>query len=353
MTAVKLEELFKATQDHDASDLHVVPDYPPTLRVHNELIMVPGSQVLSKTDTQTLLRSILNKEQIEELDTNKEIDFGYSWGEARFRINYYTAKGGLCATCRLIPKRIKTLEELHMPASLHHLSNASNGLVLLTGPTGEGKSTTIAAILNEINQREKKHIVTVEDPIEFIYPVGKSVISQRELHADTHSWTKALRSVLREDPDVVLVGEMRDLDTIQAAMTIAETGHLVFSTLHTNSTPEAINRIIDVFPGHQQNQIRNQLATVLRAVIYQKLIPNTQKTGRVPALEILFNVPAVSSLIREGKTFMIDNVLETGEEQEMILFDKYLANLYKQSLITREDAFTYSIRRKELEKYIT
>jgi len=224
--------------------------------------------------------------------------------------------------------------------------------VLLTGPTGEGKSTTIAAIIDEINNNSPRHIITIEDPIEFVYTPNQSIISQRELHSDTHSWSKALRSVLREDPDVVLIGEMRDHDTIQAALTIAETGHLVFSTLHTSSTPEAINRIVDVFPGAQQNQIRSQLASVLRSVIYQRLIPNIQKTGRVPALEILFNSSAVKSLIREAKAFMLDSILETGEEQEMILFEKYLSRLYKQNMISRESAFGYATRSKEIEKFI-
>ncbi|QQS43572.1 type IV pilus twitching motility protein PilT [Candidatus Roizmanbacteria bacterium] len=349
---MKLEELFQQTLEKGASDLHIIPDYPPMLRIHNDLVPVQGSSALTKEQTEALLEKILNESQQDELHTNKETDFGYEWGDIRFRINYYHVKGGLAGAFRLIPKKLKTLEELAIPSTLHKLAKYSNGLVLLTGPTGEGKSTTISALLNEINITEKKHIITIEDPIEFVYPTGKSIISQRELHSDTHSWSKALRSVLREDPDVVLVGEMRDLETIQAALTIAETGHLVFSTLHTNSTPEAINRIIDVFPGHQQNQIRNQLATVLKAVVYQRLVPNFQKNGRIPSLEILFNTPAVSSLVREGKTFMIDNVLETGEEHEMILFDKYLSRLYKQNLISREDAYAYAIRTKEIEKFM-
>lgn len=350
---MKLEELFKQTLDKGASDLHIIPGYPPMLRVNNNLVAAYGGTVLTKENTTTLLEQLLNDQQKDELHTNKETDFGFEWGDVRFRINYYYEKGGLAAAFRLIPKKLKTLEELSVPTTLHKLAKYSSGLVLLTGPTGEGKSTTISALLNEINMTEAKHIVTIEDPIEFIYPSGKSIISQRELHSDTHSWTKALRSVLREDPDVVLVGEMRDLETIQAAVTIAETGHLVFSTLHTNSTAEAVNRIIDVFPGHQQNQIRNQLTTVLKAVIYQRLIPNIQKNGRIPSFEILFNTPAVSSLIREGKIFMIDNILETGEEQEMIIFDKYLSRLYKQNLISRDDAYAYAIRGKEIEKFMT
>src|SRR3989338_6730857 len=253
---------------------------------------------------------------------------------------------------RVIVGQIPSIEQLNLPAAMHQFAKMNEGLVLLTGPTGEGKSTTIASILNEINLNLEKHIVTIEDPVEYIYQSAKSIISQRELHGDTHSWVKALRSVLREDPDVVLIGEMRDFDTIQAALTIAETGHLVFSTLHTSSTPEAINRIIDVFPAHQQNQIRSQLSSVLKAVVAQRLLPNLDQTGRLPAGEVLMNNPSVAATIRESKNFMIDNILETGEDQGMLLFEKYLSRLYKQNLITRETAFDYALRPSEIRKFI-
>jgi twitching motility protein PilT len=207
-------------------------------------------------------------------------------------------------------------------------------------------------MINDLNLKEAKHIVTIEDPIEFVYPPGRAIISQRELHQDTHSWTVALRSVLREDPDVVLIGEMRDLDTIQAAITVAETGHLVFATLHTSSTPEAVNRMIDVFPSGQQNQIRNQLAAVLRVIITQRLLPTIDKTARIPALEVLVNVPAVAAIIREGKLFLLDNVLETEEKQGMILFEKYLYKLYQQGLISKEDAIQHAVRISEIKKFI-
>ena len=222
----------------------------------------------------------------------------------------------------------------------------------MTGPTGEGKSTTLSSLINAINRREAKQIVTVEDPIEFVYPPGLSIISQRELHQDTHSWTAALKSVLREDPDVVLIAEMRDFDTIQAAITVAETGHLVFGTLHTSSTPEAINRIIDVFPSEQQNQIRSQLASVLKVIMTQRLLPTIDKGTRVPALEILVNIPAVSSVIREGKTFMLDNILETEEKENMIIFEKSLARLYQEGKITREEAYLHAVRPNEIKKFI-
>ena len=347
-----ITELFAMTIEKKGSDLHIVAGYSPAVRVHNKLIQIKSMEAIPPEKAKSMLLSILTDSQKDELTTNKEIDFAYEWKEYRFRVNYYYSRGSFSASFRVIPTKIKTIEELNLPLSLHNYAKFNDGLVLLTGPTGEGKTTTIAAIINEINLTQEKHIITIEDPVEFIYPAGKSIISQRELHTDTHSWSKALRSVLREDPDIVLIGEMRDFDTIQAALTIAETGHLVFSTLHTSSTPEAINRIVDVFPGEQQKQIRTQLASVLRAVVTQRLVPNIDETSRVPAVEILLNIPSVSSLIREGKAFMIDNVLETGGEQEIVLFEKYLAHLYKQNLISRETAFSYAQRPNEIKKFI-
>lgn len=348
-----ITELFKVAAEKRASDLHIITNYYPTIRVNDKLTQLKTEKVLAAEDVKLMLYKILTPEQKDEFETNKEIDFSHEWGEYRYRVNYYHVRGALAAAFRVIPQKIPTIEELSLPASLHKFAQIKEGLILLTGPTGEGKSTTIASILNEINLNQEKHIITIEDPIEYIYPQGKSIISQRELHGDTHSWTKALRSVLREDPDVVLIGEMRDFDTIQAAMTIAETGHLVFSTLHTGSTPDAINRIVDVFPANQQNQIRHQLASVLKGVVSQRLVPHISGTSRVPALEILLNSPAVSSLIREGKVYMIDNVLETAEDQEMIIFEKYLAMLYKQNSISREVAQGYALRENEVKKFVT
>src|SRR3989339_26974 len=256
---MNIEELFKYTDSKDASDLHIVPGYRPTIRLNDTLMPIQSEHIMTQDDTRSLLTPLLNNTQKEEFEINKEIDFGYEWKDVRFRINYYFMRGGHAASFRLIRHNIKSIEDLNLPNTFHKFSKMSEGLILLTGPTGEGKSTTIAAILDEINNNSQRHIITIEDPIEFVYTPKQSIISQRELHADTHSWSKALRSVLREDPDVVLIGEMRDHETIQAALTIAETGHLVFSTMHTNSTPEAVNRIVDVFPGSQQNQIRSQL----------------------------------------------------------------------------------------------
>ena len=350
--SLTLNDLFTYTTEKGASDLHIIPGYQPTIRVHDVLLPVQGTVPLEGQAIKGLLKSILNSHLQEEFEHNREVDFGFEWKEIRFRVNYYYVRGNQAGAFRLIPKKIPTVEELNLPSTFHKYSKLKDGLVLLTGPTGEGKSTTIAAILNEVNQNQQRHIITVEDPIEFVYPSAKSIISQRELHSDTFSFGKALRSVLREDPDIVLIGEMRDQETIQAALTIAETGHLVFSSLHTSSTPEAINRIVDVFPGAQQRQIRGQLSSVLKSIVYQRLLPNVENNARIPCLEILFNTPAISALIRENKAFMIDNVLETGEEQEMILFEKYLSRLYKQNAISRETAYSYALRTKEIEKFI-
>lgn len=351
-TASAIRDLFKQTIEREGSDLHLICGYYPTIRVNNDLYPLKISEILTSEKMEKMIFSILTEEQKENLLANKEIDFGLEFEGNRLRANVYYTKSRLAAVFRIIPGAIKTIDQLKLPAIFNTLTERSHGLVLITGPTGEGKSTTLASMINKINMNEGKHIITIEDPIEFTYPEGKSIVSQRELHLDTHSWTIALRSVLREDPDVVLVGEMRDYDTIQAVLTIAETGHLVFSTLHTSTTPEAINRIIDVFPSHQQNQIKNQLSSVLQAVISQRLVPDINNKSRVPALEILINTPAVASLIREGKIFMIDNILETEEKQEMILFEKYLMKLYKQGMISRETALKYAIRSSEIKKFV-
>jgi len=252
---------------------------------------------------------------------------------------------------RLIPAEIQTVEQLLLPANFKNLSNYNSGLVLVTGPTGEGKSTTLASIINQVNLNRQAHIITIEDPIEYVYPKGKAVVSQRELHQDTHSWNIALRSVLREDPDVVLVGEMRDYESTQLVLTIAETGHLVFSTLHTTSAPETINRIIDMFPSHQQNQVKAQLAGALKAIVSQRLLPRSDVRGRIPAVELLYNNSAVSSIIRDGKPYLLDNVLQTSDSEGFIFFERYLAQLLKEGKISKQTAEAYALRPKDLEKY--
>ena len=347
-----INTLLKLTIERQASDLHLAPDYFPTLRINGELYPLKITELVTQENAESMLFSILNPEQKTNLIANKEIDFGFEYSGYRFRGNIYYSKGKLAAVFRLIAANIKTIEDLMLPPIFHHLTQVNHGLVLITGPTGEGKSTTLASMINEINVNQAKNIITIEDPIEYVYPQAKSVISQRELHLDTHSWTVALRSVLREDPDVVLVGEMRDYDTIQAVLTIAETGHLVFSTLHTSTTPEAINRIIDVFPAHQQNQVRSQLSSVLQAVVSQRLIPDATKTTRVPALEILLNNSAVGSIIRDGKVFLLDNVLETEEKSDIIMFEKYMTKLYQRGVITKETAYQYAIREQVIKKFL-
>lgn len=349
---MEIQQLLQISIDKSVSDLHLIVGYYPTIRINNDLFPLRQTEVITQELMQKMIFSILSEELKENLMANKEIDFGYDHAGYRFRCNVYYAKGKLAAAFRLIPSKIKTIDELKLPPVFHDFIKFKQGLVLVTGPTGEGKSTTLASMINEINLESAKHIITIEDPIEYVYPAGKSIISQRELHQDTHSWGVALKSVLREDPNIVLVGEMRDYDTIQSVITVAETGHLVFSTLHTGSTPETIDRIIDVFPAHQQNQVRNQLASVLKVVIAQRLVPDVKQEGRLPALEIMMNTKAVSSVIREGKNFMLDNILETSEEGGMILLEKYLLKLYQAGQITKDTALAYSIRPNEIKKFI-
>lgn len=349
---MNLSELLQITNDKNASDLHIISGYAPTIRVSGELYQLTTMASITPEEAQEMIFSIINNEQKENLISNREIDISYESNNNRFRANIYFSKGSLAAVFRLIPIKIKTIEELALPIILHKCVNYKQGLVLLTGPTGEGKSTTLASIINEINDKHTRHIITIEDPIEYIYQKAKSIISQRQLHEDTHSWNIALKSALREDPDVILVGEMRDYETIQLVLTAAETGHLVFSTLHTNSTPEAIDRIIDIFPSNQQNQIKNQLATVLKFVLSQRLLPKINSSERIPAVEIMLNNSAIAATIREGKTYLINNILETSEDEGFVLFEKNLFSLYKLGIISKETAFEYAIRPKELEKFI-
>lgn len=350
---ITLQELIKIAVERNASDIHIIAGYFPTIRVNEELYAIRTTQPITKKDAEDLLLPILNDSQRTSFLKDRSYDFSYEFEGRRFRINYYQTKGAPAATIRLIPPNIKTITDLVLPTIFYEFARVKSGLILITGPTGEGKSTTLASIINEININQSRHIITIEDPIEYMYPIAKSIVSQRELSTDTNSFGDALKGVLREDPDVVLIGEMRDLETTQAALTIAETGHLVFSTLHTSSTPESINRIIDIFPAHQQNMVRSQLSTILRAVVAQRLIPSLTGRGRIPAVEILLNTPGVASTIREGKTHLLDNMIETGEEQGMLLFEKYLMRLYQQGQISKEVAYSYALRPAEIRKLIT
>lgn len=347
-----LSQLLQVTIDKQASDLHIVSGYFPAIRINGDLYQLNTYPVLTPEVARAILFSILTDEQKENLLANKEIDLGYDFNGNRFRGNVYFSKNAINAEFRLIPSKIRTLEELSLPSYLYKLTGVGQGLILVTGPTGEGKSTTLASLINDINAKNSKHIVTIEDPIEYVYPKLKSIITQRELHQDTHSWGIALRSALRQDPDVILIGEMRDYETIQLAMTAAETGHLVLSTLHTTSTPETVNRIIDIFPSNQQNQIRSQLSSTLCAIIMQKLLPRIDEVGRIPAIEVLINNPAIASTIRDGKYHFINNILETSEEGGMILYEKYLAKLYREGKISKESALAYCIRQGMFEKFI-
>lgn len=336
-----------------ASDLHLIPDFYPAIRVNNEIYQLKTTEIVTEEIANQLIFSLLNEQQKEILFANKQLDFAHQYNNFRFRCNAYYTKGRLAIAIRMLDNKIKTIEELNLPKIFHQFINYNQGLVIITGPTGEGKSTTLASLINEINFNQSKHVITIEDPIEYIYQPAKSIISQRELYQDAHSWTIALKAALREDPDVVLVGEMRDYDSIQLVLTIAETGHLVFSTLHTSTTPEAINRIIDVFPSHQQDQVRLQLSSVLKAVVAQRLLPTIDKSQRIPAVELLFNNSAVANIIREARYHMLSNVLQTSESDEMILFEKYLIGLLEKNLITKETALTYAFRKKELTKLMT
>lgn len=349
---MNINDFLQIVIEKEGSDIHIIPDYYPTIRIGGELYQLTTMPRITAEDSERSLLALLKDEQKEIFLTNRELDLAVNYNNNRFRVNLYYAKGVVCGSFRLIPSTIKTLEDLNLPAVLRRSVDLRQGLVLLTGPTGEGKSTTLASIINEINNKYAKHIITIEDPIEYIYPVSKSIISQRELHQDTHSWSASLKAALREDPDVILVGEMRDFDTISLVLTSAETGHLVFSTLHTNSAPESIDRVIDAFPPHQQNQIRNQLSVVLKMIVTQRLLPKQGTTERVPATEILINNQAISTTIRDGKTFQIGNILETSEREGQLIFEKSLFSLFQQGLISRETAFSFAIRPKELEKFI-
>jgi len=350
---IKIEDFLKLAIDKNASDLHLIPEYPPSLRIEGQIYFINHFPPLEEKQLEEALFSLLNDEQKQILLTNKEFDFSKEYADNRFRINLYYTKNGLSASFRLIPKKIKTLEELNLPHFLYKICDLTQGFVLVTGPTSHGKSSTLASLINTINLKYPYHIITIEDPIEYVYPKGLSIISQRELYSHTYSWNKALKSALREDPNVILVGEMRDYETISLSLTAAETGHLVFSTLHTNSAPETIDRIIDAFPSHQQNQIRIQLASVLKMIVVQRLLPHSSGSGRIPAIEVLVNTSAVSNLIREAKTHLLTGVLEIEEKEGSILFEKYLTNLYYKGLISRKTAFSYAIRPKELEKFIS
>lgn len=343
-----INELLSTTIARNASDLHLVSSNPPAIRVKGELVRLPAFPDLTASDIEQLVFSIISPAQKEVIITNKELDFSISYelkegGSVRFRVNAYYQRGSLAASFRLIPSKIKTIEELNLPPLLHEFAKLREGFILVTGPTGQGKSTTLATIIDEINKNKAAHIVTLEDPIEYVYPKRKAILSQREMQEDTHSWRNALRSILREDPDVVYIGEMRDLDTISSGLTIAETGHLVFSTLHTNSASQTVDRIIDIFPQGDRDQIRMQLSMVLSGVISQRLVPGVSGE-RVPVCEILIGTSPIKNTIREGKTHLIDNIIQTSGDAGMMIFEDNLKQLVEQNIISHQVALEYALR---------
>lgn len=346
-----IQQLFAETIRLKASDLHLVAGYPPMLRVDGRLTPVSATAPLTPPDLEGLIFQIVVGNQKELFITNKEIDFSFAGQGGRFRANVYYQQGSVAADFRLIPNKIRSIDELGLPPICHNFTKLRQGFVLVTGPTGHGKSTTLASMIQKINETASHHIVTIEDPIEYVYSKGLSIISQREMHQDTHSWTVALRSVLREDPDVVLIGEMRDFETIQAAITIAETGHLVFATLHTNSAAQTIDRIVDVFPQNQQTQVRLQLANVLEGVLSLRLIP-ALGGGRIVVGEVMTATPAIRTTIRDGKTHLIDNIIQTSAELGMMTMETALANAVKSGRITVDTASAYAVRPEELGRIL-
>ena len=347
-----MEVLLERLITLGGSDLHLTTQTPPQVRVHGHLEPIEGVAPLTADDTKALVYSMLDDRQIFKFESDMELDFSFGiQGLARFRANIFNQRGAVAAVFRAIPFEIKTFTDLGLPPAVSELCKKPRGLVLVTGPTGSGKSTTLAAMIDKVNQDRKEHILTIEDPIEFIHAHKNCVVNQREVNADTQTFNAALRTALRQDPDVILIGEMRDLETIETALRIAETGHLTFATLHTNSAASTINRIIDVFPAGQQSQIRSQLALVLEGILCQTLLPNSVGDGRVMGLEILMPNPAIRNLIREDKVHQIYSMMQTGQDKSgMQTMNQSLAALYQQGSITLETALQRSPNQDELKE---
>jgi twitching motility protein PilT len=336
-----------------ASDLHITAGAPPSVRVRGRLVALDGYPELTPTDTREVVYSILNNDQRQRLETDWQIDFAYSIpGRARFRVNAYYQRSAIGAAFRLIPNEVTPIDTLGLPSVVHEFTKKPRGLVLVTGPTGSGKSTSLASMIDEINETREEHIMTVEDPIEFLHGHKKCLVNQRELGSDAQSFGSALKAALRQDPDVILVGEMRDLETMSTALTAAETGHLVFATLHTQDTPQSIDRIIDVFPPSQQHQVRVQLSVALQGIMTQTLLPTADGSGRIVACEVLVPTPAVRNLIREGKTHQIYSVLQTSSSAGMQTMDAALATLVRNGKITRQLAEARSTTPEELRRLL-
>ncbi|MBQ3429848.1 type IV pilus twitching motility protein PilT [Candidatus Saccharibacteria bacterium] len=351
-SGLRIETLLEECIRRNASDIHLQVGLPPVLRVDGKLLAMSGLPVLTPQMVEGLVFSTLDEGQQKILVKDKEFDYSFAFGElGRFRANAFHERGNLALALRLIPSKIKTVAELGLPPVIESFSEYPRGLVLVTGPTGSGKSTTLAALVDKINREKAVHIITIEDPIEFTHKSQKSVIVQREVHYDTYSFSAALRSALREDPDVVLLGEMRDLETISSAITIAETGHLVFATLHTNSAAQSIDRMIDVFPAHQQPQVRSQLSNILMAICAQRLVP-TIGGGRIAAAEIMVANSAIRALIRDGKTHQIDSMIQTGASQGMQTMDATLAKLVQGGTVTYDDAREFAVSLEDFDRML-
>lgn len=348
-----IRDLLSQLIQKGGSDLHIVVGLPPMVRIDGKCGPLPGYPPLNSDQTQALIYSVMKEEQIAEFEEEKECDLSFGVkGLSRFRLNVYRDRGSVVAAFRTIPFEIKGIEELGLPKIVADLANRPNGLVLVCGPTGSGKSTTLAAIIDKINREREVHIITIEDPIEFIHRHNKAIVNQRELNADTKSFSAALRRVLRQDPDVILIGEMRDKETILSALTVAETGHLAFATLHTNDALQTINRIIDVFPAEQQAQVRTQLSFVLEGVVVQQLLPRADGQGRVMAMEIMLMNPAVRALIRSEKLQQIPSIIEISSGEGMMTMNQSLYRLYQRNIITYETALTQSSNQEGLQQLI-
>jgi twitching motility protein PilT len=347
--ATSIDDLLARAVQAGASDLHVIPGAPPAIRVNGEVIYLDDAERLVPDMTRTLLYRILSTEQQKQLEVDRQLDFSHGVpGLARFRVNVHFQRGTLAAAFRHVPEELRTLEELGMPDPLKDLAMKPRGLVLVTGPTGSGKSTTLAAMVDEVNREKSHHILTVEDPIEFVHRHKRCVVTQREIGPDAPTFAAALRAGLRQDPDVILLGEMRDLETIGTALTAAETGHLVLATLHTQSAPSTIDRVIDVFPPAQQEQVRMQLANTLQGIITQTLLPTSDRAGRVACLEILLPDDAVRNLIRQGKVEQIYSVMQTSTQRGMQTMEHGLAELIRKRVVTIESAMAVSSRKDQL-----
>ncbi|MBU0667870.1 type IV pilus twitching motility protein PilT [Patescibacteria group bacterium] len=336
---MQLDKIFRTAVQYKASDIYITTGSKPVLRINGDLILIEEHEVFTKKVAEEYLLEILNEEQKKYFAKNLDLDFSLDIPSiARFRVNIFVQRKGISAAFRLIPEAVYSIDELGLPEVLKQISREKNGLVIVTGPTGSGKSTTLAAMVNEVNETSANHIITIEDPIEFVHQNKKSIIEQREVKSHTLSFERALRSALREDPDVILVGEMRDLETISLAITAAETGHLVFATLHTSGAAKSIDRMIDAFPFEQQNQIRSQLAESLTAVIWQNLVKTKDGKGRIAPLEIMINNSAIANMIRKNKTHQVDSAIETGFKEGMQTMKKSVSDLLDADLITEETA---------------